>query len=320
MANPVVANPPADVRSAKISSADRAARLSGNGPRLRFQGMPYLLILPVGLFLAVFTLLPFLWAVLISLQPPLQASSGAISTVTFANFVHIFTDPGTLNSLIVTVVYAAATTILIIAVSVATALALKTVTRGSGVYQLVLIIPLTLAPPVVVILWQALFDPSSGAVNGVLTQIGIPRQGFYESTSQALLVLIGMAVWSNSGFWTLVFLSNLRTFSTEVFEAAAVDGSGPIRTFISITFPLLRRTLLLASVVLSTAGLVVFIPAQLLTQGGPGDATNFLMYQAAQDILRFGQPGNANAIVVVLLVLIGLVAAVQFRLMRSDDA
>jgi multiple sugar transport system permease protein len=320
MANPVVTRPPTKVRSTKVPTSDGAARLSGNGPKLRFQGTPYLLILPVGLFLAVFTLLPFLWAVLISLQPPLQASSGAISTVTFANFVHIFTDPGTINSLIVTIVYAAATTILIIAVSVATAIALKTVTRGSGIYQLVLIIPLTLAPPVVVILWQALFDPSSGAVNGVLTQVGIPRQGFYESTSQALLVLIFMAVWSNSGFWTLVFLSNLRTFSTEVFEAAAVDGSGPIRTFVSITFPLLRRTLLLASVVLSTAGLVVFIPAQLLTQGGPGDATNFLMYQAAQDILRFGQPGNANAIVVVLLALIGIVAAVQFRLMRSDDA
>lgn len=297
-----------------------AARLSGNGPRLRFQPTPYLLILPVGVFLALFTLLPFLWAVLISVQPPLQASSGAISAFSIANFREIFTDPDTFNSLLVTVVYSAATTILIIAVSIATALALKTVRRGSGLYQLVLIIPLTLAPPVVVILWQALFDPTSGAVDGVLVGLGLPRQGFYESTGQALAVIVAMAVWSNSGFWTLVFLSNLRTFSTEVFEAAAVDGSGPIRTFVSITFPLLRRTVLLASVVLSTAGLVVFIPAQLLTQGGPGNATNFMMFQAAQDVLRFGTPGNANAIVVVLLVLIGIVAAVQFRLMRSEDA
>jgi multiple sugar transport system permease protein len=320
MASPVVARPQSKSRRAKPPTADRVARLSGNGPRLRFPAIPYLLILPVGLFLAVFTLLPFLWAVLISLQPPLLASSGAITTVTLANFEDVFTDPETLNSLIVTVLYAALTTLLIIAVSVGTALALKTVRKGSGIYQLVLIIPLTLAPPVVVILWQALFDPSSGAVDGVLVRLGIPAQGFYESTGQALLVLVAMAVWSNSGFWTLVFLSNLRTFSTEVFEAAAVDGSGPIRTFVSITFPLLRRTLLLASVVLSTAGLVVFIPAQLLTQGGPGDSTNFLMYQAAQDILRFGQPGNANAIVVVLLALIGLVAIVQFRAMRSEDA
>ncbi|BDZ51450.1 hypothetical protein GCM10025867_36910 [Frondihabitans sucicola] len=105
-----------------------------------------------------------------------------------------------------------------------------------------------------------------------------------------------------------------------MFEAAAIDGAGPFRTFWSITMPLMKRTLLLASVVLSTAGLVVFVPAQLLTQGGPGSATNFLMYQAAQDVLRYGQPGNANAIVVILLALIAVVAAVQFRLMRSDNA
>jgi multiple sugar transport system permease protein len=309
-----------DKRTSRKPSNVRRARLSGNGPRLRFPAVPYLLVLPVGIFLAIFTLLPFLWAILISVQPPLQASSGNITAFSIANFREIFTDPDTFNSILVTVIYSALTTILIIAVSIVTALALKTVRRGSGAYQLVLIIPLTLAPPVVVILWQALFDPSSGAVDGVIVGMGLPRQGFYESTSQALMVLVAMAVWSNSGFWTFVFLSNLRTFSSELFEAAAVDGSGPIRTFVSITFPLLRRTTLLASVVLSTAGLVVFIPAQLLTEGGPGNATNFMMYQAAQDVLRFGNPGNANAIVVVLLVLIGIVAAVQFRLMRSDDA
>jgi multiple sugar transport system permease protein len=310
----------AERRLALLATSKGVARLSGNGPRLRRPALPYLLILPVGLFLAVFTLLPFVWAVLISLQPPLQASSGAITTISYANFRSIFTDPETINSLWVTFLYSAFTTLLIIVFSVGSALALKTVRRGSGVYQLVLIIPLTLAPPVVVILWQALFDPSSGAVDGLLLQLGLPRQGFYESTGQALAVLIGMAVWSNSGFWTLVFLSSLRTFSTEVFEAAAIDGAGPIRTFVSITFPLLGRTLLLASVVLSTAGLVVLVPAQLLTQGGPGNATNFMMYQAAQDVLRFGDPGSANAIVVVLLVLIAVVATVQFRLMRSEDA
>ena len=309
------------VRTDSGRQTDHAtARLSGGGARLRFPGVPYLLIFPVGLFLAAFTLLPFLWAVLISLQPPLEASSGQITTFTTANFVEIFTDPETLSSLLVTVLYSALTTVLIIGFSVASALALQAVRRGSGAYQLVLIIPLTLAPPVVVILWQALFDPSSGAVDGVLVRLGLPPQGFYESTRQALLVLVAMAVWSNAGFWTLVFLSSLRTFSTEVFEAAAIDGAGPIRTFVSITLPLLKRTLLLAGVVLSTAGLVVFIPAQLLTQGGPGDATNFLMYQAAQDVLRFGEPGSANAIVVLLLVLIALVAGVQFRLMRSEDA
>lgn len=304
----------------ELSRSGRGVRLSGNGPRVRFPLTPYLLLVPFALFLISFAVLPFVWGVLISLQPPLKASSGAITTVTFTNFKFVLTDPETLNSLLVTIAYAAATTLLIIAFSMVTAIALATVGRGAGAYQLVLLIPLTVAPPVAIILWEALFNPSTGAVNGLLVRLSIPKQGFYESTGQALWFLIAMAVWTSIGFWTLVFLAALRALSTEVFEAAQLDGAGPVRTFFSITLPLMKRTVLLAGVVLSSVGLVVFAPAQLLTQGGPGNATNFLMYSAAQDVLRYGQPGEANAIVVILLVIIGMVAAVQFRLMRSDDA
>lgn len=300
--------------------AGRGVRLSGYGPRIRRPVVPYVMLVPLAFFLAGFTLIPFIWGILISLQPPLRAANGAITTVTFANFTDVLTDPATLNSLKVTVEYAVATTVLIIAFSMAAAVALKTVHRGAGLYQLVLLIPLTLAPPVVIILWQALFDPAGGAANGILHLFGVPKQGFYESTRQALPFLIAMAVWSNVGFWTLVLLASLRSLSSEIFEAARIDGAGAIRTFLSITLPLMRRTTLLASVVLSAGGLVVFVPAQLLTMGGPADATNFLMYTAAQNVLRYGQPGDANAVVVILLILIGLVAAVEFRLMRSDDA
>lgn len=298
----------------------RVVRLSGNGQRIQQPALPYLLLLPLGFFLSCFAFIPFVWGVLISLQPALKASNGQITTITFENFKSVLTNPATLNSLRVTVVYAAVTTILIISFSLATSLALKTVRKGSSVYQLFLLIPLTLAPPVTVILWKVLFNPNGGAANGVLEVLGLPQQRFYESLSEALPFVIAMGVWSSVGFWTIVFLASLRAINKEVFEAARLDGAGAIRTFFLITLPLLKRTTLLASVVLSAQGLVVFVPAQLITQGGPGGATNFLMYSAAQYILRYGQPGEANAIVVILLVLIASVAMVEFRLMRSPDA
>jgi multiple sugar transport system permease protein len=302
------------------AKAQKGTRLSGNGPRIKNPGVPYFLLIPVGFFLAGFSFLPFVWALLISVQPPLQASSGAITQLSWTNFENILTDPLTYNAIRVTLIYALVSTLFIVVFSVGCSLALKTVRKGANVYQLFLLIPLTMAPPVVVILWQAMFDPNGGAVDGLFQVIGIPQQGFYEDINQSLPVLIAMAVWSNVGFWTLVFLASLRTLSTEVFEAAEIDGAGPFRTFFAITLPLLRRTVLLASVVLSTAGLVVFIPAQLLTQGGPGDSTRFLMYRAAQDVLRFGDPGDANALVVVILVFVAIVVGVQFRLLRSEDA
>ena len=299
--------------------SEKAVRLSGNGPRARAP-VPYLLLLPLAFFLALFTLVPFVWGILISLQRPLEAANGAITTVTAINFKFVVTDPEFLHSLTVTLEYAALTTVLIIIASMATALALKVVRRGAGVYRFFLLVPLTIAPPVVVVLWRALFNPTSGAVNGVFGLVGIPPQGFYESTGQALLLLVAMGVWSNIGLWSFIFLASLRALSTEVFEAARLDGAGAFSTLARITLPLMKRTILLAGVVLSSAGLVVFVPAQLLTNGGPGDATNFLMYSAAQNVLRYGQPADANAVVVILLVLIGIVAAVQFRLMRSEDA
>ena len=302
------------------SRAKTAVRLSGNGPRVGNAAMPYLLLAPVGLFLCVFSLFPFVWALLISLQPAMRGSTASITGFTTANFADVLSDPRTYASIWTTLLYAVLSTFLCIVFSIATALAIKTVRRGSAVYQTFLLIPLTLAPPVVIILWRALFAPKTGAVNGVLERFGVSAQGFYESPNQALLVLVAMAVWTNVGFWTLLFLSALNTINSEVWEAAAIDGAGPLSTFFRITLPLLKRTVLLAGVVLMTAGLVVFIPAQLLTQGGPADATNFLMYMAAQDVLRYGQPGSANAIVVLILLLIALVAAIQFRLLRSDDA
>ncbi len=128
----------------------------------------------------------------------------------------------------------------------------------------------------------------------VLGPAGHPPQGFYESQDQALALLIGMAVWTNLGFWTLVFLSALSAISTEVWEAADLDRASPFRKLFGVTLPLLKRTILLAGVVLMTVGLVVFIPAQLLTHGGPGDATYFLMYSAAEEVLQYGRPGSAG--------------------------
>jgi ABC-type sugar transport system permease subunit len=303
-----------------VSQTLAGSARGGRTPRGHSRALPYVLLAPAGLLIALFSSFPFLWAILIGFQPPRQASSGSITGFTFDNLVYVLTNPRTLNAIWVTLVYALLTTFLCIALSILTALALRTIRTGSGVYQLFLLIPLTIAPPVVVILWRALFQPSTGAVNGVLGMIGIPPQGFYESTGQALFVLVAMAVWINVGFWTLVFLAALGGISQEVWEAAEIDGAGPVRKLFDVTLPLLKRTILLASVVLMTAGLAVFIPAQLLTHGGPGDSTYFLMYMAAEEVLRYGRPGSANATVVLILALIAVAAIVLFRVFRSDDA
>ena len=87
----------------------------------------------------------------------------------------------------------------------------------------------------------------------------------------------------------------------------------------TIVLPLMKRTLLLACVVLSIGHFVVFVPAQLLTRGGPNDTTRFLMYEAAQRIMRFAHPGQANAVVMIILFMMFIVVGLQFGLLRSED-
>jgi multiple sugar transport system permease protein len=198
-------------------------------------------------------------------------------------------------------------------------MAISNVGRLASPFQSLLIIPICVAQPVVIIMFRAMLNPRTGIANGILTSIGLPPQGFYESDKQALWVLVYLALWSGTGFWTLVFSAALRNISKDIIEAAIIDGANAIRRFLSIILPLLKRTVLLAFVVLSIHHFVVFIPAHLLTHGGPNDSTRFLMYEAALRIMRFGHPGQANAIVVIILVMMFVVVGIQFRLLRSEN-
>ncbi|MCT6920070.1 MAG: sugar ABC transporter permease, partial [Bifidobacteriales bacterium] len=139
-----------------------------------------------------------------------------------------------------------------------------------------------------------------------------------HDTRYALPALIVMTTWRNMGTLMIIFLAGLQTVPEDVKEAAAIDGASRRRIFWSITLPLLKPTLLLGAVLLSVTYLQFFEESFVMTQGGPLNSTLSASYYVYQKF-SFGQYGISSAASYVLFVIIALVSALQFKVLRSDD-
>jgi multiple sugar transport system permease protein len=168
--------------------------------------------------------------------------------------------------------------------------------------------------PVATLLWRLMLDPNNGFANALLALVGLPHQPFYTSAGQALWSIILIANWKGVSYWMVFVLAGLQGIPTELQEAAAIDGAGRAQRFVRVTLPLLRGPLLFVLVADTIINFVMFVPMYLLTRGGPSGATNVLMYQAYKVGFAFGDMGQALAMVTVLLALLLVVVAWQFRL------
>ncbi len=117
----------------------------------------------------------------------------------------------------------------------------------------------------------------------------------------------------------VIWLTGLKSFPRHLYEAAELDGAGPVRRFFDVTLPLLRRPLLFVLVADTVANFVLFVPVQLLTNGGPENSTTLLMFDAYRRTYTYSTPNLGATSTVVLTLIMLLIVAVQFRLLRDRD-
>ncbi|WP_193103706.1 carbohydrate ABC transporter permease [Brachybacterium sp. FME24] len=176
--------------------------------------------------------------------------------------------------------------------------------------------PLVLSAASVSILMRYLFNESYGVINWALSLVGIPAVPWLTSPQWAMVVVIAVYVWQNFGFSFLLFIGGLGAIPPEVYEAGAIDGATGWRKFSNLTLPLVSPTVLVASVMAIISSLQVFDQPYVLTRGGPGDSTRTVVMVIYESAFRQLEFGRASAIGLVLMVLIMLVTALQFRLAR----
>lgn len=189
---------------------------------------------------------------------------------------------------------------------------------GTGLWRTLIFLPAAVPLAGSTIVWGIALRPD-GPVNGVLELFGIPGQPWFTSPDQVIMSLIILASWVGIGYWMMFLIAGLNDIPQVYYEAARIDGAGPIRTFFSVTLPMLRRPLLFVLVADTVANFVLFAPVHILTRGGPEKQSNLLMYDIFHKSYQLSDPYTAAAELVVLLVIMIAIVLVQFRLLRSDD-
>jgi sn-glycerol 3-phosphate transport system permease protein len=282
--------------------------------RVTFRGrwLPYLLIAPQIIVTAVF----FLWPAGEALyESVLREDAFGLSTqfVGLANFQALFNDPSYLDSFGVTLIFSASTTILAMGFALLFSAMADYVIRGAAGYKTMLIMPYAVAPAIAGVLWWFLFNPSIGVIAYVLHQLGIPWNHLVNG-NQALILVIIAAAWKQVSYNFIFFLAGMQAIPRSLIEAAAIDGSGPVKRFRTIIFPLLAPTsffLLVVNIVYSFFETFAVIHAT--TSGGPGRATQILVYKVWHDAFIGLDLGSSAAQSVVLMVIVIGLTFVQFR-------
>ncbi|MEV4363642.1 sugar ABC transporter permease [Nonomuraea sp. NPDC049625] len=163
------------------------------------------------------------------------------------------------------------------------------------------------------VLWQVIYS------TGGLADTLVGARPWLTDSGYAIWALLVMVIWKYVGLYVIIFVAGLQALPANVFEAAAIDGARTLRTFFLITVPLLRRTFTFVIVVAVTGAMQSFVPAYLLTKGGPVNATQVLPLYLYNNAFSFSRFGYASAIAIVLLVVLLVFAFTQFKLIRSDE-
>jgi sn-glycerol 3-phosphate transport system permease protein len=274
--------------------------------------LPYLLVAPQMIITLVFFFWPSGQAAYQSLLIE-DAFGGNTKFVWFDNFTHLFSDPNYFASARLTLVFSFLVASLGLAISLLLAVMADRIIRGASVYKTILVWPYAVAPAVAGVLFGFLFNPSVGVVAWALAAIGL-EFNYVINGNQALLLVVFAAVWSQISYNFLFFLAGLQSIPKSLIEAAAIDGAGPGKRFWDIVFPLLSPTgffLLVINIIYAFFGTFGIVGS--LTQGGPGQATNILIWKVYNDGFRGQDLGGSSAQSVILMVVMIVLTFIQFR-------
>ena len=274
--------------------------------------LPYALLAPQ----IIVTLVFFVWPASQALyQSVLVQDAFGLNTrfVGLENFEALVRDRDYLHALAVTVVFSTAVTLLALGSGLLLAVMADRVVRGARVYRTLLVWPYAVAPAVAGVLWLFLFNPTIGIVAFALRQVGY-RWNHLLDGDQAMVLVVLAAAWKQVSYNFIFFLAGLAGIGRAVLEAAAIDGAGPVRRFVSIVFPLLSPTMFFLVVVnVVYAFFETFGIVHAVTGGGPARATEILVFKVFRDGFVGLDLGRSAAESVILMAIVIGLTVVQFR-------
>lgn len=273
--------------------------------------LPYLMLAPALIFVLIFKIYPII-----------SVSVGSFfrdGSLTLRTYEILFSDMTFWNSLWTTLKMNVVMIPLQILVSLILALLVNNNVPGIGMFRSIYYLPVTMAISVASVTWSLMMNVNNGVFNSILSIFGIPTQGFFTDADQALWCIVLMATWKGCGMWMMYLLAGLKGVDVTIYESARLDGSGYFTTLRKITLPLISRTMLFVLVANTTANMLLFAPSKLITEGGPQNSTNVLMYEVYKSAFRNGNMARAGAITTILLLIVMVTVILQFRMMNANQ-
>lgn len=298
------------------------------------KAIPYLFVIPNFVLFAIFAIIPillnFVYAVtggtaLLPQNRPYIGMQNFETLLSCGNFL----DPNSCvadlfwRGVMNTIIYVFFEVVLLLVLALITALILNRQIVARGFFRSIFFYPVLLSSVVIALLWKWILQ-RNGLINGVMSGLGMPTINFLFESDWARLATIIVGLWGSLGFYTLILLAGLQAIPTLLYEAAVIDGASRRQQFQYITLPLLRPTLYIVFILVFVSSVQVFDHVFVLTDGGPGTATLYIMHYVYNVAFAGGGTGGRNfgqATAATLLVAVVLIifTVVQRRISRSAN-
>lgn len=277
---------------------------------------PYLLLLPTVLFLALFTYLPVVRSIFDSLFDTRLA--GQVHYVGWGNYQRLFDDSVFWQACLNNLLYIIMTMIPSLLLALGLALALQANTRFNQWLRAAIFLPMVLPLVSVATLFLFVYLPSMGLLDYYLSQLfGWMNNNYLGMESSALVSLAVIGIWKFTGYYMLFFLAGLQAIDDDIIAAARMEGANRWQIFWSVTLPLLRPTLNFVVIVAFIYAVTQIDHVAVMTQGGPNQSTNVLLYYITQLATQTNDYGKASAATFVLLVVMMVITVVNLRMMEK---
>ncbi|MDJ0799498.1 MAG: sugar ABC transporter permease [Calothrix sp. MO_167.B12] len=276
----------------------------------------------IGLFL--FVALPFALAVGISLTNLRLGSPLPTKWVGFEQYRRIFSDPTFFRALLNNGLFALIIVPVQTALALLLALLLNRPLKAMVLFRTLFFMPVVFPMSLVSVVWILIYAPSAnGLMNAFLKSVtfGVwTPKDFLHDPVLALPAIILLSIWQGVGFQMVIILTGLQSIPTVLYEAAAIDGSNKWNQFLHVTLPQLRNTLIFVMLVTSILAFRLFDQVQIMTQGGPNDATTTVMYEAVKVAFEQQKMAKGAAMTVVFFLIVLAITIVQRLVVKEERA
>jgi len=287
-----------------------AANRRKKAGRLDEDKIGYLLIAPFYIFLLVFVLIPIIINLYLSFT---NYNLTDADWVGLRNYLNLFSDTFFHVALKNTVVYTFFTLLFTMGIGLMLALVLNRKLAGLSFLRTGFFMPHITSMVAVSMIWLWVYEPSHGLANSFLDFVGIKKIQWLFDESWAMPSVIFMSVWKFVGYNMVIYLAGLQSIPSHLYEAASVDGAGPVRQFFSVTIPMLSPVTFFLFITGLINNFNVFEQIQILTGGGPMNSTTTLVHQIYNRAFNDFQMGYAAALSMVLLAIIAFITIVNFK-------